>query len=110
MSTRVVLPYRRAVRILLVSSFSAFLSRVISSYSVYFVFLPARADGALVPGAGAFEIAAAAHLQAYAATGVTGKVKLGVQAFADALLVIPKTLAENSGFDISVRTDIIGVM
>lgn len=30
---------------------------------------------------------------------VSGKVKLGVQCFADALLVIPRTLAENSGFD-----------
>ena len=29
-----------------------------------------------------------------------GKAKLGVQAFADALSVIPKTLAENSGFDV----------
>jgi T-complex protein 1 subunit zeta len=32
---------------------------------------------------------------------VTGKAKLGVLAFAEAMLVIPKTLAENSGFDIS---------
>jgi T-complex protein 1 subunit zeta len=32
---------------------------------------------------------------------VTGKSKLGVLAFADALLVTPKTLAENSGFDLS---------
>lgn len=30
---------------------------------------------------------------------VTGRAKLGVQAFADALLVIPKVLAENSGLD-----------
>lgn len=30
---------------------------------------------------------------------VSGKVKLGIQCFADALLVIPRTLAENSGFD-----------
>lgn len=30
---------------------------------------------------------------------VTGRAKLGVQAFADALMVIPKTLAINSGFD-----------
>ena len=28
-----------------------------------------------------------------------GRTKLGLQAFADALLVIPKTLAANSGFD-----------
>ena len=37
----------------------------------------------------------------YAET-VEGKAKLGVRAFADALLVIPKTLAENSGFDVMV--------
>lgn len=30
---------------------------------------------------------------------VKGKAKMGVQAFADALLVIPKTLAANAGFD-----------
>lgn len=30
---------------------------------------------------------------------VKGRTKFGVQAFADALLVIPKTLAANSGFD-----------
>jgi len=30
---------------------------------------------------------------------VTGKAKLGVQCFADGLLIIPKTLATNSGFD-----------
>ena len=31
---------------------------------------------------------------------VPGKQKLGVSAFADALLIIPKTLAENSGHDV----------
>jgi T-complex protein 1 subunit zeta len=30
---------------------------------------------------------------------VKGRARFGVQAFADALLVIPKTLAANSGFD-----------
>ena len=59
-------------------------------------------DGAVVPGAGAFEIAAAADLEVFKKT-VTGKAKRGVEAFAGALLVIPKTLAENSGFDVSVR-------
>ena len=58
-------------------------------------------DKKLVPGAGAFEFAAYDHLMKYAET-VEGKVKLGVRAFADALLVIPKTLAENSGFDVMV--------
>jgi T-complex protein 1 subunit zeta len=58
-------------------------------------------DAAIVPGAGAFELAAAASLMEYAQKEVSGKAKLGVMAFAEAMLVIPKTLAENSGFDIS---------
>lgn len=57
-------------------------------------------DGGLVPGAGAFEIGAHADLMEFKRT-VKGKSKLGVQAFADALLIIPKVLAENSGFDVS---------
>jgi len=60
-------------------------------------------DGSIVPGAGAFELAAASALVEYAHKEVTGKTKLGVLAFAEALLVVPKTLADNSGFDISVR-------
>ena len=57
-------------------------------------------DGAVVPGAGAFELCAADILQKYQKE-VSGKAKLGIQAFADALLTVPKTLAENSGFDVS---------
>lgn len=56
-------------------------------------------DKAIIPGGGAFEIAAAEHLQQYAKKNVSGKPKLGVQTFADALLVIPRTLATNSGYD-----------
>lgn len=56
-------------------------------------------DKSVVPGAGSFEIACSVHLLEYA-NSVEGKAKLGVQAFAEALLVIPKTLAENSGYDI----------
>jgi len=56
-------------------------------------------DKCIIPGAGAFEIACAEHLHNYARTKVSGKVKLGVQAFADALLIVPRTLAQNSGFD-----------
>jgi len=56
-------------------------------------------DAAVVAGAGAFEIAAYQSLEQFKTT-VSGKAKLGVQAFADAMLIIPKTLAENSGFDI----------
>lgn len=56
-------------------------------------------DKSVLPGAGAFEIAAHRHLMNYMKEKVSGKVKLGLQCFADALLVIPRTLAENSGFD-----------
>jgi len=35
----------------------------------------------------------------HAKKNVSGKVKLGVYCFADALLVVPRTLAQNSGFD-----------
>lgn len=55
-------------------------------------------DKCVVPGAGAFEIALYDHLIKYAKT-VEGRAKLGVRCFAEALLVIPKTLAQNSGFD-----------
>jgi len=55
-------------------------------------------DGAVVPGAGAFEIAAVHALQQHKGE-VKGRAKLGVQAFSDALMVIPKTLAVNSGYD-----------
>eukprot|EP00574_Skeletonema_japonicum_P014679 CAMPEP_0201714912 /NCGR_PEP_ID=MMETSP0593-20130828/1175_1 /ASSEMBLY_ACC=CAM_ASM_000672 /TAXON_ID=267983 /ORGANISM="Skeletonema japonicum, Strain CCMP2506" /LENGTH=579 /DNA_ID=CAMNT_0048204225 /DNA_START=92 /DNA_END=1831 /DNA_ORIENTATION=- len=57
-------------------------------------------DQAVVPGAGAFELAAAMHLRNVVAKATKGRAKLGVEAYAEALLVIPKTLAENSGFDV----------
>lgn len=56
-------------------------------------------DGAVVPGAGAFEVAAHEHLTQWARASVSGKAKLGVAAFADGLLVVPRTLAQNSGLD-----------
>mmetsp|Transcript_20324 Transcript_20324/g.37304 ORF Transcript_20324/g.37304 Transcript_20324/m.37304 type:complete len:555 (-) Transcript_20324:63-1727(-) len=57
-------------------------------------------DKALVPGGGAFELAAAMNLRENVAKVTKGRPKLGVLAYAEALLVIPKTLAENSGFDV----------
>jgi len=56
-------------------------------------------EGSVVAGAGAFEIAAYEHLMKVKKT-VSGRAKLGVQAYAEAMLIIPKTLAENSGFDL----------
>eukprot|EP00696_Hemimastix_kukwesjijk_P016019 gnl/Hemi2/4322_TR1521_c0_g1_i1.p1 gnl/Hemi2/4322_TR1521_c0_g1~~gnl/Hemi2/4322_TR1521_c0_g1_i1.p1 ORF type:complete len:537 (-),score=184.87 gnl/Hemi2/4322_TR1521_c0_g1_i1:112-1722(-) len=55
-------------------------------------------DNCVLPGAGAFELAASEQLKEYART-VTGRAKLGVLAFAEALLVVPKTLSDNSGLD-----------
>ncbi|XP_022253029.1 T-complex protein 1 subunit zeta-like [Limulus polyphemus] len=55
-------------------------------------------DGSIVPGAGAYEIAAHAALSKYKME-VKGRAQLGVQAYADALLVIPKVLASNAGYD-----------
>jgi len=57
-------------------------------------------DKAVVPGGGAFELAASMHLRDTVAKSTKGRAKLGVEAFAEALLVVPKTLAENSGFDV----------
>jgi len=57
-------------------------------------------DKALVPGAGAFELSAHHKLMEFKRQ-VPGRAKLGVQAFADALLVIPKTLSENAGLDVT---------
>jgi T-complex protein 1 subunit zeta len=59
----------------------------------------ALVDEALVPGAGAFETALNAHLLDVTRKAVEGRAKRGVEAFAEAMLVIPKTLAENSGYD-----------
>uniref|UniRef100_A0A8C5KSV3 T-complex protein 1 subunit zeta n=1 Tax=Jaculus jaculus TaxID=51337 RepID=A0A8C5KSV3_JACJA len=47
-------------------------------------------DGCVVPGAGAVEVAIAEALIKYKP----------IQAFVDALLIIPKVLAQNSGFDL----------
>lgn len=57
-------------------------------------------DKFVVPGAGAFEVAAAANLKNNVMRKVKGRAKIGVEAYADALLIIPKTLAENSGLDV----------
>ena len=55
-------------------------------------------DKFLVPGAGAFEMAVNTELNRYKES-VKGKARLGVAAFAEAFLVIPKTLAQNAGHD-----------
>lgn len=56
-------------------------------------------DKCLIAGAGAFEIGAYRMLMRRK-HAVSGKAKLGVEAYARALLCIPKVLAENSGLDV----------
>jgi len=56
-------------------------------------------DKCILPGAGAFEIAAYLDLMKFKDT-VSGRMKLGVQTLAEALLIVPKTLSLNSGFDV----------
>jgi T-complex protein 1 subunit zeta len=56
-------------------------------------------DASVVPGAGAFQVALSRHLQKYKET-VKGRAKLGVAAFAEAMLIIPKILSQNGGFDV----------
>jgi len=55
-------------------------------------------DDCVIPGAGAYEVAAHVALKKFLET-VKGRARLGIQAYADGLLVIPKVLAQNAGYD-----------
>ncbi|MDG5817560.1 thermosome subunit alpha [Natronococcus sp. A-GB7] len=55
-------------------------------------------SGEVVPGAGATEIAIADKIRSEAA-GIEGRKQLAVTSFADALDVVPRTLATNTGQD-----------
>lgn len=63
-------------------------------------------DNKIVAGGGAVEIEVAKELRRYA-TKVGGREQLAVEAFADAVEVIPRTLAENAGLEpIDVLVDL----
>ncbi|PIN73390.1 thermosome subunit [Candidatus Woesearchaeota archaeon CG10_big_fil_rev_8_21_14_0_10_45_16] len=55
-------------------------------------------DGFVVGGAGSVEMELAKGLRSYAAS-LQGREQLAVQAYAEAVEVIPRTLAENAGLD-----------
>merc|ERR1712223_2376548 len=55
-------------------------------------------DGCAVPGAGSYEVAVHMALKK-AMEQMKGRARLGVQAYADGMLVIPKVLAQNAGHD-----------
>jgi chaperonin GroEL (HSP60 family) len=61
------------------------------------VVIAARESG-VVPGAGATEVAISTHLRA-AAASIEGRAQLAIEAFADAVDALPRTLAENTGAD-----------
>ncbi len=62
--------------------------------------------GKVVAGAGSVEIEVAKGLREYS-TSLSGREQLAVQAFANAIEVIPRTLAENSGLDpIDILTEL----
>ncbi len=58
----------------------------------------AISSGEVLPGGGAPEIEVARRLREFA-DGVEGREQLAVEAFADALEVVPRVLAENAGID-----------
>jgi len=63
-------------------------------------------SGKIVGGAGATEIEIALKLNKYAES-LSGREQLAVKAFAEAMEIIPRTLAENAGLDpIDVITDL----
>jgi len=55
-------------------------------------------DGGYVYGGGAIEMEVAADLKGYAVS-VGGREQLAIEAFANALEIVPRTLAENAGMD-----------
>ncbi|MDD3043785.1 MAG: thermosome subunit alpha [Methanosarcinaceae archaeon] len=55
-------------------------------------------DGKVVAGGGASEIEVALALRAYA-SGISGREQLAIQAFADAIEEVPRTIARNGGMD-----------
>jgi thermosome len=55
-------------------------------------------DSKIVAGGGAVEVEVAKELRKYA-TKVGGREQLAIEAFADAIEIIPRTLAENAGLD-----------
>ena len=56
-------------------------------------------DGRMVTGGGAAEIELALKLRKYAPR-VGGREQLAIEAFADAIEIVPRTLAENAGLDV----------
>jgi thermosome len=77
-------------------------------HDALFVVKVALEDGKMTPGGGAAATEIAMSLREYATT-VGGREQMAIEAFANAVEIVPKTLAENAGLDpidmmIEVRT------
>ena len=77
-------------------------------HDALFVVKVALEDGKMTPGGGAAATEVAMSLREYA-TSVGGREQMAIEAYANAVEIIPKTLAENAGLDpidmmIEVRT------
>ena len=77
-------------------------------HDALFVVKVALEDGKMTPGGGAAATEIAMVLREYATT-VGGREQMAIEAFANAMEIVPKTLAENAGLDpidmmIEVRT------
>merc|ERR1719479_355636 len=55
-------------------------------------------DGCVVPGAGAYEVAVNMAITK-GLEKIKGKARLGMQAYGEGMLVIPKVLSQNAGYD-----------
>merc|ERR1712184_218537 len=55
-------------------------------------------DGCVVPGAGAYEVAVNLAITK-GLEKLKGKARLGMQAYGQGMLVIPKVLSQNAGYD-----------
>jgi chaperonin GroEL (HSP60 family) len=67
-------------------------------HDALFVVKVALEDGKMTPGGGAAATAIAMKLREYA-TSVGGREQMAIEAFANAVEIVPKTLAENAGLD-----------
>ncbi|CUM63186.1 uncharacterized protein PRCAT00000755001 [Priceomyces carsonii] len=56
-------------------------------------------DNSILPGAGAFWLSCYNHLLDSKNKSLRGRNKSGIKAFAEALLIVPKTLSANAGLD-----------
>jgi thermosome len=67
-------------------------------HDALFVVKVALEDGKMTPGGGAAATSIAMTLREYA-TSVGGREQMAIEAFANAVEIVPKTLAENAGLD-----------